>query len=62
MLYTENPKDFTQKLQDLMNEFIKEAGTRLTFRNLFHSFSMTMKYQNENVLKKILFKITFKNT
>ena len=31
ILYRENPKDFTQKLLELINEFSKVADTRLTF-------------------------------
>ena len=32
MLYTENPKDFTQKLLELINEFIKEAGYEINIQ------------------------------
>ena len=32
ILYTENPKDFTQKLLELINEFIKEAGYKINIQ------------------------------
>ena len=35
MLYIENPKDSTQKLLKLINEFTKAAGYKITIRKLF---------------------------
>ena len=43
ILYIENPKDFAQKLLELINEFSKE-DTRLTFWNQLHFCILTMKY------------------
>ena len=34
ILYTENPKDTTRKLLELINEFSKVADTKLIHRNL----------------------------
>ena len=59
ILYIENPKDFTQKLLDLINEFSKVAGYKINIQKSVHLFTLTMKYQTENV-KKIPFKIILK--
>ena len=34
LLYIENPKDSTQKLLDLINEFIKVAGYKISIKKL----------------------------
>ena len=44
ILYTENPKDSTQKLLELINEFRKVEATRLTFRNRLHFCILAMRY------------------
>ena len=44
ILYTEKPKDSTPKLLELIKEFSKVAGYRLTFRNQLHFCILTMKY------------------
>ena len=44
ILHIENPKDSTQKLIELINEFSKEEGSRLTFRNWLHFYILTIKY------------------
>ena len=36
ILYIENPKDSTQKLLALINEFSKVAGYKIKYRNLLH--------------------------
>ena len=42
ILYTENPKDATGKLLELINEFGKVAGYKM-HRNLLHSYKLMMK-------------------
>ena len=44
ILYLENPKDYTQKLLELINKFSKVSVTRLTFRNWLHFCILTGKY------------------
>ena len=51
ILYTENPKDTTRKLLELINEFGKIAE-KLTHRNLLHFHTLTMKYQKEKLRKQ----------
>ena len=43
MLYIENPKKSTQNLLELINEFSKVQDAILTYRNLFHFFTLTVK-------------------
>ena len=52
ILSRENPKDSTQKLTDLINEFSKAAGYKITIQNPLRFFILTMKYQKGNVKKK----------
>ena len=59
ILYTENPKDATRKLLELINEFGKVAGSKLMHRNLWHSCTLPMKNQKEK-LKKLPFTIAKK--
>ena len=42
ILYTENPKDATRKLLELINEFGKFAGYKI-FRNLLYFYTLQMK-------------------
>ena len=58
ILYAENPKDSTQKLLKMINEFSKIAGYKITFRK-----SVAFLYTNNGILEKeykktISFKIT----
>ena len=53
-----NPKDFTQKLLELINDFSKVAGDKISI-NLSHLLTLTMKYEKGKV-KKYPFKITTK--
>ena len=46
ILYTENPKDSTQKLQ-LINEFSKIAGYKMNIQK-----SVTFLYTNNEILEK----------
>ena len=59
ILSIENTKDSTQKLLDLINEFSRAAGYKITIQNPLRFFTLTMKYQKGNVKKKK--QKTFKN-
>jgi len=52
VLYIENPKDATKKALELIYEFGKLQDTKLTYRNLLHSYTITMKCQKEKLLKQ----------
>ena len=47
-LFTEDPKDRTRKLLELINEFSKAQDTKLIHRNLLHIYSTTRKIRNRN--------------
>ena len=55
LLYTESPRDVTQKLPELINELSKVAGYKIN-RIWLHLFKLTIKYHKGNVKKK-----TFQN-
>ena len=52
ILYIENPKDFTRKLLELINEYTKVAGYKITHRNPLHSYTLTMRKQKEKLRKQ----------
>ena len=52
ILYIENPKDSTRKLLELINEYSKVAGYKLTHRNPLHSYTLTMRKQKEKLRKQ----------
>ena len=61
ILYTEDPKDATRKLLELINEFGKVAGykinaklinAKLMHRNLLHSFTLMMKNLKEKLRQR----------
>ena len=52
ILYIENPKDAIRKLLELINEFGKVAGYKIIYRNLLHSYILTMKDQKEKLGEK----------
>ena len=52
ILYVENPKDTTRKLLELINEYSKVAGYKLTHGNPLHSYTLTMKKQEEKLRKQ----------
>ena len=52
ILYTENPKDSTQKLIELINKFSKVAGYKINIQK-----SVTFLYTNSEILEK-----EYKNT
>ena len=58
ILYIENPKDSTQKLLDLINEFSRVAGYKISIQKLV-AFLYTNNEISERECKKIIpFKIT----
>ena len=52
ILYIENPKDTTRKSPELISEYSKVAGYKITHRNPLHSYTLTMKKQKENLRKQ----------
>ena len=50
--YIENPKDLTTKLLELINEFRNVQDTKSVYRNLFHFYTVVMKYQKEKLRKQ----------
>ena len=50
ILYIENPKDAMRKILELINKFGKQ-DTKLTHRNLLHSYTLTMKNLKEKLRK-----------
>ena len=52
ILYIENPKDSTRKLLELINEYTKVAGYKITHRNPLHSYTLTMRKQKEKLRKQ----------
>ena len=52
ILYIENPKDSTRKLLELINEYFKVAGYKITQRNSLHSYTPPMRKQKEKLKKQ----------
>ena len=52
ILYIEDPKDATRKLLELISEFGRVAGYKLTHRNLLHLYILTMKDHKEKLKKQ----------
>ena len=53
--YIKRPKDSTQKLLELKNEFSKVAGYKINLRkSVAFLFTVTVKYQKGNGKKKLL--------
>ena len=52
ILYIENPKDSIRKLLELINEYSKVAGYKITHRNPLHFYTLTMRKQKENLRKQ----------
>ena len=52
ILFTENPKDTTRKLLELINEYSKVADIKSTHRNPLHSYTLTMRTQKEKLRKQ----------
>ena len=51
MLYIENPKDTTRKLQKLINELSKLLDTELIYRNLLSFYILITRSQKEKLRK-----------
>ena len=51
ILYTENPKDSTRKLLELIKEYSKVAGYKINTQNPLHSYTLTMRKQKEKLRK-----------
>ena len=51
--YIENPKDSTRKLLELINDYSKVAGYKITHRNPLHSYTLTMRKQKEKLRKQL---------
>ena len=54
ILYTENPKDTTRKLLELINELLKLQDIRLIHRNPLHSHTVTIRKQKVKLRKQSL--------
>ena len=52
ILYIENPKDATQNLLELINEFSKITGYKINIQKSVAFLYTKMKYQKGNVKKK----------
>ena len=52
ILYIENPEDSTRKLQELINEYFKVPGYKITHRNSLHSYTLPMRKQKEKLRKQ----------
>ena len=55
IFYIENPKDYTQKQLELVNEFRKVTGYKTSIQKFLSLFTLTMKY-HKNRVKTIPFK------
>ena len=51
MLYTENPKDATRKLLELINEFSKVAGHKINIQKSC-IYTLMTKYKEEKLRKQ----------
>ena len=60
ILYIENPKYYTQKQSEPVNEFRKVTGYKTSIQKFLPLFTLTMKY-HKNKVKTIPFKIMSKN-
>ena len=49
--YIEYPKNTIRNLQELISELVNLQDTKLTHRNLLHSYTLTMKDKKENLRK-----------
>ena len=52
ILYTENPKDFTKKLLELINEFSKVAGNTINIQKLVAFLYANNELTEREVKKK----------
>ena len=54
ILYTENPKDATRKLLELINNSVKLQDTKLIHINLLHSYTLTNNRRSEREIKETI--------
>ena len=54
ILYIENPKDATRKLE-FINEFDKLEDKKLIYTNMWYFYTLTMKDQTEKLRKQYHF-------
>ena len=52
ILYIENPKDSTRKLQELIMSIVKLQYIKLIHRNHLHSYTLAMRKQKEKLRKQ----------
>ena len=52
ILYTENPKDSTRKLLELINAYSNVAGYEINTQKSLHSYTVTMRKQKEKLRKQ----------
>ena len=52
ILYTENSKDTTRKLLELVNEYSKLEGYKINTYNPLHSYTLTVRKQKEKLRKQ----------
>ena len=57
ILYTENPKDYTKKLLELINKFSKVAGYKINIKKSIE-YVYINKLSEREIKKTIPFKIT----
>jgi len=55
ILYTENPKDATRELLELINEFSKVAEHKINTQNLLYFFTLTTKKSEREIKATIPF-------
>ena len=60
ILHTDNPKDATKKLLELINEFSKFAGYKINIQKSSVSFVYTNDFPEKEIKKLIPFTITSK--
>ena len=52
ILYTENSKDTTRKLLELVSEYSKLEGYKINTHNPLHSYTLTVRKQKEKLRKQ----------
>ena len=48
IFYKENPKDSTRNILELINEYRKVSGYKITHRNPLHSYTLIMRNKKRN--------------
>ena len=60
ILYIENPKDATKETLELIYEFGEVARYKISIQKSVHSYTITMKYQKEKLMKQSYLPVTSK--